>query len=136
MCRRTNVSLLDTLSSVCPVNPVFVSIAWPFEIDHPSNAAYISWTHEIGYELFEIRSGYGLLPIARLGNRIPTATVESVRSEFGDVLTKAFGEDGEKRRQNLLKLREKITEDWREGGASWKQLDRIISVAQASQLAV
>lgn len=63
---------------------------------------------------------------------MPTATVESVRAEFGDVLTKALGEDGEKKRQNILKLRGRFIDDWKEGGVSWKEIDRIIRAAQAT----
>lgn len=65
---------------------------------------------------------------------MPAATIESVQAEFSDVLTKAFGKDGEEKRQNVLKLRGKFVDSWREGGTSWKEIDRIIQIAERSQL--
>ena len=65
---------------------------------------------------------------------MPAATIESVQAEFNDVLTKAFSEDGEKKRQNVLKLRGKFVDSWREGGRSWKEIDRIIQLAEKSQI--
>lgn len=100
-------------------------------MDQPSAAAYISSTHNLGYELFEIRSGYGTRPIARLGNYSPIATVESVRKEFNDVLTKAFGEDGKQKRDNVRRFREALADGWKPGGASWKEINKIAEVILA-----
>lgn len=85
----------------------------------------------MGYELFEIRSGYGLLPIHRLGGRVPTATVESVQAEIRDVLAKARGEDGKKKRENVLKFREALAASWKTGGESWKELEKLADILKA-----
>lgn len=100
-------------------------ICWPFEADQPSNAANIAFTHNMGYELFEIRSEHGLLPVHRLGNRAIAATLDSVRAEIREVLTKAMGEDGRVKRANVLKFREELRECWKPGGRSWKEIARI-----------
>ena len=60
------------------------------------------------------------MPIARLGNRAPAGTVESVRAEFSDVLTKALGEDGQQKRENVRRFREALAAGWKLGGESWK----------------
>lgn len=82
----------------------------------------------MGYELFENRSGYGLHPIHRLGGRSPIATVDSLRSEFRDILLKAKGEDGRQKRENALRFRDALAEGWKPGGESWKELERLAAV--------
>lgn len=105
------------------------SIAWPIIGDQPTNAAYISVVHNLGYELFEVRSGYGTLPIARLNNYAPVATVEAVRTEFNEVLKKALGDDGKEKRKNVLEFQQKIAESWKPDGECWKEIDRIVESA-------
>lgn len=87
--------------------------------------------HDLGYELFEIRSGYGALPVARLGNHAPEATVDAVRAEFSDVLAKALGEDGQRKRENVRRMCNALADGWKPDGVSWKEIDRIIDVAMA-----
>lgn len=84
--------------------------------------------HNLGYELFEIRSGLGTLPIARLGNRAPTGTLEAAQIEFREVLEKAFGEDGKEKRKNVERFRKAIEDGWKEGGSSWKEMEKIVDV--------
>ena len=71
------------------------------------------------------------MPIARLGNRAPAGTVESVRAEFSDVLTRALGEDGEQKRENVRRFREALAAGWEQGGESWKEIDKIVDVCLA-----
>lgn len=105
-------------------------------MDQPGNAANVAFVHDMGYELFEVRSGYGLLPIHRNGNRAPAATVDSVRSEFRDVLLKARGEDGRRKRDNVLRFRTALAESWKDGGESWKELERIAKILRVKTLPV
>ena len=97
--------------------------------DQPANAAYISSVHKLGYELFEVRSGNGTLPIARLDNYAPVATVDAVRSEFNEILEKALGDDGKEKRKNVLEFQQKIAESWMPDGECWKEIDRIVESA-------
>lgn len=87
----------------------------------------------MGYELFETRSGYGLLPIHRLGNRVPVATVDALKEELRGVLEKAMGEDGEAKRENVRKFRERCAESWGAGGGNWKELERITRVLRVEE---
>ena len=72
---------------------------------------------DVAYELFEVRTGeYGLKPIHRLG-RAPIGTIEAVREEAHDILEKAFGEDGARKRASMKVLSEKIGRAWDEDEA-------------------
>lgn len=83
----------------------------------------------MGYELFEVRSGYGTSPIARLNDYAPTATVDAVRSEFSEILKKALGDDGEEKRKNVREFQRRIAGRWKPDGVCWKEIDRIIDSA-------
>ncbi|KAI0633610.1 UDP-Glycosyltransferase/glycogen phosphorylase [Trametes polyzona] len=93
-------------------------ILWPFLADQPLNAIHMTDTLQIAYELLEVRTGAsGLHPIYRNGRK-PAGTLDALRAEVRDVLARAFGEDGARRRERLLALREKVVREWDEGGAS------------------
>ena len=81
------------------------------------NVLLLTSVHDVAYELLEVRTGNGLKPIYRTG-KAPTGTPEAVRAEAREVLEKAFGEDGAKKRENLQALRKSVTREWEDGGAS------------------
>ncbi|EKM51754.1 glycosyltransferase family 1 protein [Phanerochaete carnosa HHB-10118-sp] len=93
-------------------------ICWPFSADQPLNTLHLTENLNVAYELLEVRTGDGLKPIYRTG-KAPTGTLEAVRTEAGSVLEKAFGEDGDRKRANIRKLREASFELWKPGGAAW-----------------
>ncbi|EIW62965.1 UDP-Glycosyltransferase/glycogen phosphorylase [Trametes versicolor FP-101664 SS1] len=92
-------------------------IMWPFGADQPLNAVHLSENLGVAYELIEVRSGHGLKPILRNG-RQAAGTTEALQAEARDVLAKAFGEDGAKKRAKLQQLRSEVLSEWEEGGAS------------------
>ena len=51
-----------------------------------------------------------------------------MRIEFEDVLSKAFGEDGKQKRENVRRFREKLADDWKPGGECWKEIDRFADI--------
>ena len=55
------------------------------------NALTLVNSLNVAYELFELRSGSGLRPIHRLGDRAPEGTVESARREFSEILASTRG---------------------------------------------
>ena len=97
------------------------SILWSYGADQPLNAVQVADNLKIGYELLEVRSGAGLLPIHRTGYT-PKGTVDAVKAEAHEVLAKAFGEDGAKRRANLEELRKKVNSEWDDGGAAKRDI--------------
>ena len=129
ICAGVPMYVRHTLYHTSPVTKYHVRIAWPFIGDQPTNAAYISAVHSLGYELFEVRSGYGIRPIARLNDYAPVATVDAVRSEFSEILKKAYGEDGEEKRKNVCEFQRRIAEKWKPDGLCWREIDRIIDSA-------
>ena len=100
-------------------------IVWPYGADQGLNAVILSEKLQVGYELVEVRSGLGLKPIYRTG-RAPVATVEAIRSEANEVLSKAFGEDGEKKRAKLAELSKLVRGEWEDGGASLRDVTHFL----------
>ena len=92
------------------------------------NAASLTSTHDVAYELFELRSGEGLRPIHRLGNRSPEGTVDSAQREFRDVLAKARGDDGARKRANIRALQSQLKEHWAPVSYNWRELERCLKV--------
>lgn len=92
-------------------------ICWPFSADQPANAARLSDVLDVAYELVEVRNGKGLKPILRNG-KVPVGTVEAIREEAALVLENAFLADGQRKRENLEKLRGAILSTWEDGGSA------------------
>ncbi|KAH9893511.1 UDP-Glycosyltransferase/glycogen phosphorylase [Cubamyces lactineus] len=88
-------------------------IVWPIAVDQEPNAAHLTDNLDIAYELLEVRHGAGLGPIFRTGRKL-VGTVDAVRDELEDVLARAFGADGEAKRQRLLDVRAKLKQAWAE----------------------
>ena len=109
---------------------IFSRICWPFEADQPTNAANVAFVHNVGYELFEVRTGQGLLPIHRLGDKTPTGTLEAVRQEATDILTKARGPDGEAKRAKAQLFMEQFARSWEEGGDACEDMNRLLDGLQ------
>ncbi|KAI0779720.1 UDP-Glycosyltransferase/glycogen phosphorylase [Fomes fomentarius] len=100
-------------------------IIWPFTGDQPLNAVHITDNLQIGYELLEVRTGPGLKPIYRTGYT-PKGTIEAIQAEVREVLAKAFGEDGAKKRARLEELRKKVTTEWEDGGSSKRDVSAFL----------
>ena len=64
--------------------------------------------------------------VHRLG-RTPIGTLEAVREEAHDVLDKAFGEDGARKRANIKHLSQKIGKAWDEDGSARRELRQFIA---------
>lgn len=102
-------------------------ICWPYHADQAPAAAHLTANLDVGYELFEVRTGdRGLKPIRRLGDKTPRGTLDALREEAADVLDKAFGEDGTKKRVNMSVLQEKVMGSWDEGGSSRRDLKAFV----------
>ncbi|KAH9895041.1 UDP-Glycosyltransferase/glycogen phosphorylase [Cubamyces lactineus] len=112
------------MESLCAGVPM---IFWPFVGDQPLNAIHFSDSLKVSYELTEVRSGAGLGPIHRNG-KTPTGTVEAVAAEVRDILLQAFGEDGAKKRQRLLEVREQVMQEgsWADGGVAQKDMNTFL----------
>ncbi|EJC97776.1 UDP-Glycosyltransferase/glycogen phosphorylase [Fomitiporia mediterranea MF3/22] len=117
-------SIFEALSAGVPL------ICWPFAADQPLAAAMIVEEHNVGYELFEVRTGDGLLPIHRLGDKVPEGTVDSVKREFSETLQKMRGQDGAEKRANTQKFRDEFAKLWAPGGENWDAIKRVADIIQ------
>ncbi|OSC97758.1 glycosyltransferase family 1 protein [Trametes coccinea BRFM310] len=98
-------SVMEAISAGVPM------ICWPFAADGALNAVHLTDTLKCAYELLEVRTGHGLRRVYRTGVR-PVGTLDALRSEARAVLEQAFGEDGERRRERVLRMRERFAKAW------------------------
>ena len=85
----------------------------------------MTYNHHAAYELMEVRTSEGLRPLHRTG-AAPEGTVEAVRREAREVFTKAFGPDGEEKRNRLIALQKQFRKAWDDNGASRRDLDSFL----------
>ena len=100
-------------------------ILWPFRADQPMNTIMLTEKHGVAYELREVRSGEGLKPTFRNGFKA-AGTLDALKTEARDILTKAFGEDGKEKRARLEILRKLILGEWEQGGASKRDVSAFL----------
>lgn len=100
-------------------------ICWPFHADQPINASYLTQSLNVGYELIEVRTGKGMLPLYRTG-KAPAGTFEALRTEALDVLAKAWGEDGNIKRENMRRLQTEVCEAWEGNGPASMEMEKFI----------
>ncbi|EMD37929.1 glycosyltransferase family 1 protein [Gelatoporia subvermispora B] len=101
-------------------------LCWPFQADQPTNAVHLTDNLDVAYELIEVRTGeHGLKPIYRTG-RVPVGTVEAMQTEAKDILAKAFGEDGARKRANMKRLQLSVVESWHDNGPSARALEELM----------
>ncbi|KAF8592151.1 glycosyltransferase family 1 protein [Ramaria rubella] len=99
-------------------------IALPLDADQPANAAYIALDLDVGLELIEVRTGHGLRPLHR--GVTPKGTIEAVAAEARDILRRAQGPEGARKRRNAEKLRDGFRKDWDEGGNALMDLRKFL----------
>ncbi|KAI0323428.1 UDP-Glycosyltransferase/glycogen phosphorylase [Cubamyces sp. BRFM 1775] len=96
-------------------------ILWPIDADQPPNAIHLTEDLSVAYELLEVRNGTGLGTIYRT-RKTPNGTIAAVKSEVLDVLARAFGSDGDKKRVRLSELKSKLQRAWEQDGEAWQDL--------------
>ena len=114
------VFLVDTHAD-CAYN----RIVWPISADQPLNAIHLSENLDVGFELIEVRHGVGAGKIYRNG-RVPVATVDAVKAEMWDVLERAYGEEGARKRANLSEVQKKLQAAWAEDGIARREVEAFL----------
>lgn len=84
-------------------------------------------TLDVAFEMMEVRTGVGLKPLYR--GVCPTGTDEAVAAEARDILKRARGPEGERKRRNVEAIRDKYKEEWGRGGDGLNELRRFLSDA-------
>ena len=102
-----------------------IRICWPFRSDQPANTVHLTENHDVAYELLEVRTGNGLKPIYRNGET-PAGTLDAIREEAQEILLKAFGEDGIRKRTNMRNLKEKVEAAWKKGGPADTEMQNLL----------
>jgi len=107
------------------VNSLFESILggvrnifWPITADQPLHAAYMSQNLDCAWELIQVRTGIGAGP-PRRGGQVE-GTPEALAAEVKQVLEEIKSPVGERKKRNLLALRERFVREMasdEEGGS-------------------
>ncbi|KZO98988.1 glycosyltransferase family 1 protein [Calocera viscosa TUFC12733] len=93
-------------------------IAWPIAVDQPQNARWVSEVLHVAFELLQVRVGLGQKKAFR-GDPNGTdiiGTEEAIKAEMKDVLKRALGEQGKKKRANASKVKQIIHDSEMPGG--------------------
>ena len=114
------VFLVDTHADCASIR-----IVWPISADQPLNAIHLSENLDVGFELIEVRHGVGAGKIYRNG-RVPVATVDAVKAEMRDVLERAYGEEGARKRANVLSVQKKLQAAWAEDGIARREVEAFL----------
>ena len=114
------VFLVDTYADCASIR-----IVWPISADQPLNAIHLSENLDVAFELIEVRHGVGAGKIYRNG-RVPVATVDAVKAEMRDVLERAYGEEGARKRANVLSVQKKLQAAWAEDGIARREVEAFL----------
>ncbi|KAL0580554.1 hypothetical protein V5O48_001462 [Marasmius crinis-equi] len=104
-------------------------ICWPMAVDQPFNAVLITLKHRAGFELISVRTGdKGMRRPYRFEQNAPEPqfTVEAVKNEFRQVLSKLSGEEGRLVRQNADRISGSIDELWEGSGEASLDFGRLL----------
>ncbi|KAF5339270.1 hypothetical protein D9758_013333 [Tetrapyrgos nigripes] len=106
-------------------------IYWPIGADQPLNAANMTLVKKAGFELIEVRTGeYGTRKMYRFKDSdpkdLPTFTVEAVRREIRELVTKLKGEEGLAVRKSFEKISREFLSGWNEGGEARESMDTFL----------
>nr|A0A1V0QSE8.1 RecName: Full=UDP-glycosyltransferase eriJ; AltName: Full=Erinacine biosynthesis cluster protein J [Hericium erinaceus]ARE72247.1 UDP-glycosyltransferase [Hericium erinaceus] len=99
-----------TLESLCLRVPM---VCWPLFADQPVLSILVAQVYGCGYELGEVRKGFGLKYRASTG-KTPGGTVEDVTREAREVFSKAFFNKAERAKvdANLEKMATELNAAW------------------------
>ena len=75
-----------------------------------------------------MRSGYGVEPIHRLGNKKIKGTTEAVKEEIRAVMKNARGYDGDLKRSKAQWFAKQFAASFEEGGEQYENLKKIFAI--------
>jgi hypothetical protein len=94
--------------------------------DQPAAAAHITENLKVAYELFQVRTGDGLRPLARNG-LTPEGTREAVGIEIRQTIDSCRSEKGQELRSNAEKFKVKFARAWEGDGIARQEIRRFLS---------
>ena len=102
----------------------FRRICWPITADQPGNAAYVTEIN-VAFELFQVRIGDGLKPLARNGVAAE-GTREAVGIEIRHTIDLCRSEKGQEMRCNAEQLKVKFAQTWEEDGIARQDIRKFL----------
>ena len=90
-------------------------ICWPISADQPAAAAHLTENLNVAFELFQVRTGDGLKPIARNGGVTIKGTREAVGVEIRQTIDSTRSEEGLEMRRNAEQIKKKFAKAWEDG---------------------
>ena len=104
---------------------LFRRICWPISADQPAAAAHLTENLNVAFELFQVRTGGGLKPVARNGIAAK-GTREAVGIELRQTIDLCRGEKGQKMKSNAKQLKVKFAQTWEENGMARQEIRKIL----------
>ncbi|KAJ7233496.1 hypothetical protein C8J57DRAFT_1577725 [Mycena rebaudengoi] len=84
--------------------------------NQPEAALHLTHNLSVAFNLIEVRTGKGLLPL--ISGRVPQGTRAAVGSEIRGVIDDCRGSVGEEKRRNAQRMRAEYARAWEEGGSA------------------
>ena len=100
-------------------------ICWPITADQPAAAAHLTTNLNVAFELFQVRTGDGLKPIARNGVAAE-GTREAVGVEIRQTIDLCRSEKGQEMRSNAEQLKVKFAQAWEEDGMAKEEIRKFL----------
>ena len=103
----------------------FLRICWPIAADQPAAAAHLTKNLNAAFELFQVRTGEGLKPLARNG-LTPEGTREAVGIEIRQTIDLSRSEKGQEMRRNAEQVKVKFAQAWEEDGMARQEIRKFL----------
>jgi hypothetical protein len=104
---------------------LFARICWPITADQPAAAAHLTENLNVAFELFQVRTGDGLKPLARNG-LAAKGTREAVGIEIRQTVDLCRSEKGQVMRSNAEQLKLKFAKAWGDDGAARQEIRKVL----------
>ena len=112
---------IDNSSSCLP----FHRICWPISVDQPAAAAHLTENLNVAFELFQVRTGDGLKPLARNG-LVAEGTREAVGIEIRQTIDLCRSEKGQVLKRNAKQLKLMFAKAWEDDGAARQEVRKFL----------
>ena len=100
-------------------------ICWPISVDQPAAAAHLTENLNVAFELYQVRTGDGLKPLARNG-LAAEGTREAVGIEIRQTIDLCRSEKGQVMRNNAEQLKLKFAKTWEDDGIARQEIRKFL----------
>ena len=100
-------------------------ICWPITADQPAAAAHLTENLNVAFELYQVRTGDGLKPLARNGFAAE-GTREAVGAEIRQTIDLCRSEKGQEMRRNAEQLKLKFAKAWEDDGTARQEIRKVL----------